>query len=79
MKTFTAVIVDFEHLARGADADIIDRCLFYCRGKKRILPKSAIQYVNKVTRTPRSLTVHFLDAANREVAQYNFAPLPSFA
>lgn len=79
MKIITAMMTDFDHLARGSDEDIIQRFLFYVRNaRKQVIPKSVAAIGKTVLREPQKLTISLFDSQQRLVAQYCFVPIPPF-
>ncbi|MDO8543769.1 MAG: hypothetical protein Q7S40_25285 [Opitutaceae bacterium] len=79
MKSVTAVITDFDQLARASDDEIIRRFVYYCHNsKKQLVPKNVASYGSKVQRQPELLTIGLFNAAEKQVATFSFAPVPPF-
>ena len=79
VKTITVTVVDFENLANRSDEEIISRFKYTCRNsKKRILPKAVEGMSSEVRRDRDLLVIDHFDSLGQKVAEFRFAPLPSF-
>lgn len=76
MKSVTAVITDFDQLARAPDEAIIRRFVFYCRSsKKPLVPKTIAAYGRKVIRQPELLTIALFNSSGKQIGTFSFAPV----
>lgn len=85
MVRVTAIHLDFDNLAHSGDDVVIQHMGYLFRmSKKPLIPKRIKFDAARVSRQPNLLIIHLLHteprtSVKKEVAQFCFAPPPSFS
>lgn len=79
MRITTLTIADFQQLLQHSDVEVVRRFILVVRNsRKGLVPKSVAAIGEQVRRDPQFLALALFDAKGAQVAEFRFAPIPSF-